>query len=184
MPRLTAIPAEQAPGKAKDLLASVQKQLGVTPNLMRTLANSPAALDAYLGFGAALGQGVLEGKVREQIALTVAEANSCDYCLAAHTTIGKLVGLSADELAASRSASSWDPKINAALKFARLVVAKRGLVTDSDVSQLRQAGHSEAEVVEIIANVALNIFTNYFNHIAGTEVDFPKVTPAAGKVAA
>lgn len=175
MPRLSAVDPTGETGKAKELLDGVQATLGMTPNLMRTLANSPAVLEAYLGFNAALGRGKLNAKLREQIALAVAEENGCEYCLSAHTAIGKKVGLPEDGLLASRQWTSPDPKVDAALKFAHAIVARRGQVTDDDVNRVRQAGYGDAEIAEIIANVALNIFTNYFNLVAGTSVDFPRV---------
>lgn len=181
MARLIAVDPAKATGKAKELLDVVKAKIGMTPNMMRTMANSPAVLEGYLGFSAALAGGSLNPKLREQIALAVAESNSCEYCLSAHTAIGKMVGLGEIEITESRKAASNDPRVNAALKFARIVVARRGEVTDDDLGYIRQAGYSDGEIAEIIANVVLNIFTNYFNHIAQTEVDFPKVTPGANR---
>ncbi len=179
MPRLNAIDPQEATGKAKELLDGVKAKIGKAPNLIRTFANSPAALEAYLNFSGALGGGVLSAKLREQIALTVADANACEYCLSAHTAIGKMVGLDENELAASRHAGSSDPKTDAALKFAHQLVVKRGELLDSEIAAVRAAGYNDGEITEIIANVALNIFTNYFNHVAQTVVDFPKVNLAA-----
>ena len=118
---------------------------------------------------------MLNAKLREQITLTVADANSCEYCLSAHTAIGKMVGLNENELVASRQASSGDAKTDAALKFAHQIVVKRGELLDSEVQAVRAAGYNDGEITEIVANVALNIFTNYFNEIAKTEIDFPRV---------
>lgn len=181
MPRILAVDPAQASGKAKQLLDAVQAKLGITPNLMRTLAQGPAALEAYLSFSGALATGSLSAKLREQIALAVAETNTCNYCLSAHTTIGKMVGLSEADLTASRQANSADTKVDAALKFARATVAQRGLITNDDFARVRQAGYADGEIAEIIANVALNIFTNYFNHIAQTDVDFPAVKAAGAR---
>ena len=175
MTRLTAINPDEAAGKAKQLLDGVQQKLGLTPNLMRTFANSPAVLEAYLNFSGALGEGLLDAKLREQIALAVAEANSCEYCLSAHTAIGKMVGLNESDLTKARQAKASDVKTEAALQFAREIVVKRGEVSDADWQAVKDAGYGEGEIAEIIANVALNIFTNYFNHIARTEVDFPRI---------
>lgn len=175
MTRMTAINPDEATGKAKQLLDGVQQKLGITPNLMRTFANSPAVLKAYLNFSGALGEGLLNAKLREQIALTVAEANSCEYCLSAHTAIGKMVGLNEGDLTTARQAKASDAKTEAALQFAREIVVKRGEVSDADLETVKTAGYGEGEIAEIIAGVALNIFTNYFNHIAQTEVDFPPV---------
>ncbi|OWY73105.1 peroxidase [cyanobacterium TDX16] len=184
MPRINAIETAEAAPKARTLLQGVQKKLGMTPNLMRTMANSPAVLEAYLGFSNSLGQSSLSPKLREQIALTVGEVNRCQYCLAAHATLGKMVGLGDEEIADSRRGVSPDRKTEAVLRFARKIVTERGWVSDADVAAVRAASVSDAEIAEIVAAVALNIFTNYFNHVAGTEVDFPEVEPAEASACA
>ena len=175
MPRLQAINAENADGIAKELLENIQARLGMTPNLMRTIANSPAVLQAYLGFGEALAKGTLSPKLREQIALTVSEANGCNYCLAAHSAIGRSVGLSEEAILDSRRHSSTDKKDNVVLQFARKLVDNRGFVDDIDISKLRDVGCADGEIAEIVANVTHNIFTNYFNQVADTAIDFPQV---------
>jgi uncharacterized peroxidase-related enzyme len=175
MPRIAAIEPAQANGKARQLLDAVQKKLGLTPNLMKTLAHSPAALEGYLNFGGALAGGVLDTKFREQIALAVAQANACEYCLSAHAALGTLAGLQPQEIADSRASKSADIKRDAGLKFAQAVVIHRGEVSNAAVDKVRAAGFNDAEITEIVANVAVNIFTNYFNHVAQTVVDFPRV---------
>jgi AhpD family alkylhydroperoxidase len=132
-------------------------------------------LEGYLGLSGALGHGVLPAKVREQLALDVGEANHCDYCVSAHAFIGKKSGLSEQDVLDSRRGSAADPKASALLAFARTVVEKRGVIDDADVEAVRRAGYGDAEIAEAVAHVALNIFTNYFNNVAGTAVDFPKV---------
>ncbi len=181
--RLSALNPTDATGQAKALLDGVQSKFGMTPNLMRTLANSPSALKGYLDFNQALAGGVLDPKLREQISIATAEANHCEYCLSAHIGMGKKAGLNDAELSAARQSASPDTKANAALRFAHEITLKRGEVTDADVEAVKQAGFNEAEIVEIVANVALNIFTNYFNHVARTEVDFPKVALSAKQTA-
>jgi uncharacterized peroxidase-related enzyme len=161
---------------------AVQKQLGIVPNMMRTMAQSPSVLEAYLGFGAALRRGRLPARLQEQIAIAVAEINLCDYCLSAHTALGRGVGLSDDQLAASRGASDPDPKTAAALRFVRAVVESRGDVADQDLARVRAAGYTDGDIAEFIAHVAINVFTNYFNRAARTDIDFPVVT--AGQAAA
>ena len=175
MQRIAAINPAEATGKAKQLLDAVQAKLGITPNLMKTLAAAPAALEAYLNFGNALGTGALSAKFREQIAIAVAQANSCEYCLSAHSAIGKMVGLTPEEIAASREAHAQDTKRDVGLRFAQSIVVQRGEVSDAVLASVRQAGYTDGEITEIVANVAVNIFTNYFNHVAQTEVDFPRV---------
>ena len=174
MTRINVINADQTNGKAKELLDAVQAKLGITPNMMKTMAQSPAVLEAYLSFGGALDS-TLDGKLREQIAVLTAEENGCGYCASAHTAIGKMVGLSDETILAARGAIADDAKIDAALKFAKTVVEKRGKVSDEDVARVKNAGFDDGAVAEIVANVALNIFTNYFNEVAKTEIDFPKV---------
>jgi uncharacterized peroxidase-related enzyme len=173
MPRLRAINPDDAHGRAKDLLQGVHARLGMTPNMMRTMANAPAVLDAYLAFSGALARGSLSTRLREQIALTVAEANGCGYCLAAHSALGKAAGLSEEAMQDSRRGIASDSRASAALRFARRVVEERGWVTDADLGQVRRAEFTDGEIAEIVANVAVNLFTNYFNHVVDTDVDFP-----------
>lgn len=178
MPRIKPLTHSQAPNKSRPMLERVQKALGMTPNLVATLAHSSAALQAYLGFGQAMGTGELGAALHEQIALGVAGENTCGYCASAHTAIGKQCGLSEVELARNLSGTSDDARTAAAIEFARTIVARRGRIGDSDLAAIRDAGFSESQIVEIVASVALNIFTNYFNHIAQTEIDFPRVMVA------
>ena len=179
MTRLQAIDPETATGPAKQLLDGVQKKLGFTPNIMRTMANSPAVLQGYLNFSNALGKGSLSPKLREQIALVVAQDNQCEYCLAAHSAIGRTVGLSEEAIRDSRRGESPDGKEAAILEFASTLVVNRGWVTDKELAKLHKAGVTEGEIAEIIANVGLTLFTNYFNHVAQTEIDFPEVEELA-----
>ena len=129
--------------------------------------------NAYLGFSQSLSTGSLPARLREQLALVVGETNACEYCVAAHTALGKGAGLSEGETCDARRAVAADDKERAALGFARTIVTDRGNLADDDVEAVREAGYTEGEIAEIVAHVALNIFTNYFNHVAGTEVDFP-----------
>ena len=183
MTRLKAVDPAVATGKAKELLGAVNAALGITPNMMRTMANSPAVLEGYLNFSGALAKGKLDDKLRELIAITVAQTNSCEYCLSAHTFLGKHAGLNDHEMTVAGQAASDNPKVEAALTLAQQLVIRRGELTDADVSKVRKAGYDDGEISEIVANVALNIFTNYFNHVAQTDVDFPKVAPLHRKVA-
>jgi len=180
MPRLQTVSAEHASAEQQQILANVKKGLGLVPNLVATLAQSPAAAHAYLAFSGALAKGSLPRKLQEQISLLVGETNSCDYCVAAHTLLGGKAGLNPAEVLAARTAESSDSKSQAALEFARKLVTERGQVSDEDVTGLRAHGYTDGDIAEIVANTALNIFTNYFNHVAGTVVDFP----AAPKLAA
>ena len=179
MPRISPVNRDSADVATGRLLDSVQKKLGIVPNLIATMANSPAVANAYLGFSQALSTGTLPARLREQLALVVGETNGCQYCVAAHTALGKGAGLSEGETCDARRAVAADDKERAALEFARTIVTDRGHVSDDDVDDVRQAGYTDGEIGEIVAHVALNIFTNYFNHVAGTEVDFPAVPELA-----
>ncbi len=176
MPRLTPIDPAHAEGKAKILLDGVRKKYGMVPNLLATLAHAPAALEAYLGLGQALSRGSLDARTREAIALTVAGENGCDYCASAHTAAGGRLGIAAAELGANLEGRSSDPRVAATLRFARAVVVERGWVGDDELVQVRAAGLGDREITEVVAAVAASIFTNYFNHVAKTEIDFPAVT--------
>jgi uncharacterized peroxidase-related enzyme len=175
MTRIHAIDPAATAGQTRELLDSVKTKLGMTPNMMRTMANSPAVLEGYLNLNGALSRGLLEAKFREQLALTVAQANDCEYCLAAHTALGSAAGLAPSELAAARQGAGGNGKADAGLRFAQEVVRGRGRISGAALDQLRNAGFNDGEIAEIIAHVALNVFTNYFNVIARTEVDFPRV---------
>jgi uncharacterized peroxidase-related enzyme len=165
---------DDAPEAARPLLAAVQKQLGSVPNLFRVVANSPAALEGYLGLHGALAKGGLDARTRERIALAVAERNGCGYCLAAHSYLGRnLAKLEEAEILANRAGGSTDARAAAAVRFAVQVVETRGHVADADLAALRDAGFTDAQVIEIVLHVALNTLTNYVNEVARTEVDFP-----------
>ncbi|MEG3146857.1 peroxidase-related enzyme [Sphingomonas sp. RT2P30] len=166
-----------APAKAQPLLEAVNQQLGVVPNMFRLIATSPQALEGYLGMSGALAKGALPAATRERIALAVAEINGCDYCLSAHTFMGKnLAKLDDAEITANRSGASNDPKADAAVRFAARVAQARGHVAEADLSAVRLAGYSDAQLIEIVQHVALNSWTNYFNEVFKTEIDFPVVT--------
>lgn len=177
MSRIT-LPAsiETAPAASQPLLQAVEKQLGSAPNLFRLVATSPAALEGYLAMSGALGKGALSAPTRTRIALAVAEVNGCDYCLSAHTYLGRNVAKLDDaEMTANRNGASSDPKADAAVRFAVKVVKARGHVSDADFAAVKVAGYSDAEVIEIVQHVALNTWTNYINTVAKTDIDFPVV---------
>jgi uncharacterized peroxidase-related enzyme len=168
---------EASPAASQPLLGAVHAQLGVVPNLFRIVGNSPAALEGYLGLSGALGKGQLDARTRARLALVVAEGNGCDYCLSAHTYLGKNAsGLTDAEMAANREGGSADAKAEAAVRFAARVVRERGHVSEADVAAVKAAGYSDAQLVEIIAHVALNTLTNYVNEALKTDIDFPLVT--------
>ncbi len=176
MSRLPLIQPQAATGTSGELLAAVQKALGVTPNMTKVMANSPAVLKAYLDFSTALNGGRLPAAFRERIAILTAQVNGCDYCLSAHTYIGtNLAGLDQDEATNARTARSRDAKAEAVLQFAADVLRSRGGVDDADLKEAREAGLSDGEITEVIAHVALNVFTNFINRAADTDIDWPIV---------
>lgn len=175
MSRIPAFDPAAAQGKTKDLLDAVNKALGVVPNMFRVAAQSPAALEGLVDFNAAVQRGKLGPKIREQIALSAAETNGCDYCLSVHSVLGKHAGLSDADMAEARVGRAADPKTQTALRFAAKLSDRRGQVGDADFAEIRKAGFSDGDIVEIIAAAVLNIFTNTLNIAAATDIDFPPV---------
>lgn len=186
MPRIvTPASVEAAPQAAQPLLQAVKKQIGVVPNMFRAIANSPAALEGYLGLSGALAKGSLEAPTRERIALAIAEVNGCDYCASAHSYLGKnLSKLSDSEIAANRDGGSTDAKADAAVRFAVKLARLRGHPSDADVQAVKDAGYNDAQVVEIVLHVALNTLTNYVNETVKTDIDFPAVSTSPQRKAA
>lgn len=183
MPRIRPVDPASANAETKAVLDAVKAQIGAVPNILATFARSPQALKGYLAISDALSRGVLPAPLREQIAVAVAGANACDYCASAHSALGTKAGVDKAELARNLAGRSEAGRVQAVLNFVTRVVAERGHVTDADLQALRDAGYGDGEIVEIIAHVGVNIFTNYFNHIAQTEIDFPLVSTAALKAA-
>ncbi len=180
MNRVPLIDRANTNAERKALLDEIHGAFGATPNMFRAVANSPAALQSMWGSFGALGGGTLGAKLGEQIAVAVADRNACSYCLAAHTVLGQKAGASAEEMAAAQLGESSDPKTQAALHFALKVVGQRGQVSSADVQALRDAGFGDEAVVEILAHVALNLFTNYVNVAFAVPVDFPAVKLSSG----
>ncbi len=183
MQRIPRIDPAAAPAKTATLLDAVRRQMGGVPNIIGTMAQSPAALTGFLGLSGALASGTLSNAEREQIALAVAGVNGCDYCASAHTVLGGNAGLAKDEIDRNLQGRASDPRMQAALRFASRIVATRGMVADEDLAAVRTAGFTYEQVVEILANTVLNIFTNYLNHTAATEIDFPVVRTGADAAA-
>ena len=174
MPRVNTN-TQLAPTASQPLLGQVHKAFGATPNMFKAVANSPAALQSMWAAFGALGQGTLGAKLGEQIAVAIANRNRCEYCLAAHTVLGQNAGVSAADMAAAQVGQSSDPKTAAALVFALKVVEQRAQVSDADVANLHEVGFQDEQVVEILAHVALNLYTNYINVALDIPVDFPRV---------
>jgi uncharacterized peroxidase-related enzyme len=183
MNRIAHLDPTTTTGAAKLLFDGVQAKLGAVPNLFRVLGNSPAALNGFLSLTGALAAGTFSAKLREQIALTVAETNQCAYCLGAHAFVGAKLGLSTQDIADARQAVATDKLTDAILKLAHSIVVQRGELGASGLDQARAAGLTDGEIVETVAHVALNIFSNYLNHIAGTVIDFLEVPLTQGHAA-
>lgn len=165
---------EAAPAAAQPLLSGVKASLGVVPAMFRLTSTSPAALEGLLSLSGALGKGALSAKTREALALTVANVNGCNYCNSAHGYIAaNLLKVDAPEIDRQREARSADPKLEAALRFARAVALNRGAVDEAEFAAVRAAGYTDAELIEIVGAVALNTYTNYINEVFKTDVDFP-----------
>jgi uncharacterized peroxidase-related enzyme len=175
MARVQIVNPETATGEAKTLLDAVQAQLGTTPNFIKVLANSPKALEGFLGLYGALGKASLDTATQERIALVIAEGNGCQYCVSAHTAIGRGAGLSDHEMTLNRQGSSSDAKAGATVAFAKALNANLGEITGAEFDAARNAGLSDGEIIEVISVVALNIFTNILGKATRVEIDFPKV---------
>jgi len=179
MTRLPTVNANTADAATQALLSGVEKKLGMVPNMISTMAQSLPVAKAYLAFSDALSGSSIGPKLREQISIGVGASNGCNYCLAAHSAIGKSVGLSDCEVIDAQSASSTDSNSEVALRFAKNVAENRGGVSDDEFEKMRNAGYSDTEITDVIGLVALNTFTNIFNRAAQTEIDFPAVPEAA-----
>lgn len=175
MSRIEPITPSQTDPATAQTLAAVQAKLGMVPKLFSTLAHSPAALGAYLGLSDTLSGGRLNARQREIVALAVAQANACEYCLSAHTLMGKGNGLTESQMIDARQGSAADPLENAIATLAMRLARQRGVLSDAEFAAARADGLDDGLVLEVVAHVALNVLTNYVNHVAGTEVDFPRV---------
>jgi uncharacterized peroxidase-related enzyme len=175
-PRIQPLDPTATDNPSREILAAIQAKIGMVPNLYRVLGHSPAALQAYLGLGDALGKGALDAGLREKLAVAISQENGCGYCLAAHTLIGeKMAGVPAAELALARRGQAADARERAILELGLGLVRGRGRVDDALLARTRVAGVREAEIVEVVAHVAALTFSNYLNHLARTPLDFPEV---------
>lgn len=173
--RIETLNPETTTGKSKELFDAVQNKLGFIPNLIKVFGNSPATLQTYLSLGELAASGNFTNKFREQLALAIAEENACNYCLSAHTAIGKMNGLTEEQTEQNRQGIAADPKVQAGLQFAQDVTRNRGQVSTEAIQAVKDAGYNDGDILEIVLNVVSNTLTNYVNHIAETEVDFPSV---------
>lgn len=176
MSRIAVVTPETANSDQKALLDAIQGKLGMVPNFLKILAHSPEALKAFLGLHGIAEAGSLSPQTRERIALAVAQGNGCEYCLSAHSALGRKAGLSGAEIAANRAGTSQDDKAAAAVVFAQALNSHLGEVTQAEFDTVRQAGYDDAEIVEIITHVGMNILTNLIGKATRVEIDFPKVS--------
>lgn len=175
MARIQPLNRNNASAPVAATLDAVKAKIGVVPNLFATFANAPAALNGYLAFSEALTHGRLTPAQRESLALAIGQANSCQYCLSAHTLLGKGAGLSPAAIRDARDGHAGDPVTDALVKLAVKIAQQRGVLSDKDLAEARTAGVDDGLIVEVVAHVALNTLTNYTNHIAATDIDFPVV---------
>jgi uncharacterized peroxidase-related enzyme len=175
--RIQPVDPDHATGAIRRLFAEIRAKFALVPSLFRVLANAPAALEGLMDLSAALARGALDEKIREQLALAVAETNLCAYCLSGHTAMAAKIGLSRVEIENAIRASGADARTDAILKLARSIVVQRGELSDADLARARAGGLSDGEIVETVAHVALNIFENYMSHVANVPIDFPLSHP-------
>lgn len=175
MSRINVVTNDSANAEQKSLLDAIQSQLGMVPNFLKVFANSPSALRAFLGLHGIANEGSLDVQTRERIALALAQQNSCQYCVSAHTALGRKAGLTSAEIEANRAGTSRDTKAAAAVKFARALVEQTGDVTTAEILAVRNAGYSDSDIVEIITHVGVNLLTNILGKASRVEIDFPKV---------
>jgi uncharacterized peroxidase-related enzyme len=175
MTRITTIESATANEEQKALLDAIQGQLGMVPNFLKVFANSPVALRAFLGLHGIANGGTLDAPTRERIALALAQQNGCEYCVSAHTAIGRKAGLSGDEMTAARNGGSEDAQAAVAVKFAQSLMEKKGEISAVELAEIRGAGYSESDIVEIITHVGMNFLTNILGKASRVEIDFPKV---------
>lgn len=181
MQRLNSVNPQEAQGRTKELLDTVQQAFGMIPNTAKVMANSPAVLDSFLAFSTAMGKVQIGGKLHNQVKLTTSETNSCDYCTSILSAVAPSAGLSAADILTGRTRNSEDRRTKAALAFANNVLESRGKVSDQQLTAVRDAGYGDGEIVEIVASVVLGCFTNFLNNVADTEFDIPKAEPVEAR---
>lgn len=176
MARLVQIPDSSADAETSRIFEAIRGKIGKVPNLYRVAANRPAVLRALLSANDSLSGGGFDARTREAIALAVAGRNACDYCASAHSAIAAGLKIDADTIRHYLAGRAADERLQAILALAVAIVDRRGRLADSELDTARAAGLSDADIVETVGNVVVNIFTNYLNHAADTDIDFPIVT--------
>ena len=173
MPRLNIVTPAQATGQTKELYGAIQRAIGIVPNIYQGLGNSPVALEGVLHTDGILKKGQLSAAEIEAVKLTVSEAYGCDYCLAAHTLLGKKAGLTDEETLSIRRGALQKPKIGTLVKFVSAALHPQARVSDADLGAVKAAGYSDAQIAETVQVVAQTVFTNLFNRVHQTTLDFP-----------
>lgn len=177
MTNFAPIEPATATAPAAELFTQVNNTFGLVPNMTKVMANSPALLKAYLALAGAVSGGALPAGTRERLAIATAQLNGCEYCLSAHTYIGATIAkVETAELEAARTAHSDDPHIEALLQLSNEIAANNGDVSQADLQAARRHGVTDEEIGEVVANLALNILTNYFNLVAEVDNDWPVVS--------
>lgn len=176
MSRIAVVTPATATAEQQALLDAIQAKLGMVPNFLKVFANSPAALRAFLGLHSIAGEGSLDAPTRERIALALAQQNTCEYCLAAHTAIGRKAGLTGQEIQANRAGGSEDARAAVAVQFARALVEHKGDVSSAEIQSMRDVGYTDAAIVEVITHVGMNLLTNILGKASRVEIDFPRVS--------
>ena len=174
MPRLNVVDPDQATGKSKEIFDGLKKKMGRVVNIFKGMGNSPAALQAYLSMSGALAEGQLAPEDREAVYLAVSQQNGCSYCVSAHTVIAKRAGMTEDQILAIRKFQPQSDKLRALVKFVLRVMERKGFVDDADIAAVRQAGYSDGQIAEAVAYIGLATYSNLFNHIFNTPLDFPE----------
>ncbi|GJM30772.1 MAG: alkyl hydroperoxide reductase AhpD [Cyclobacteriaceae bacterium] len=182
MRNLEILSKHQVAPETQQIFDNLKGKLGMVPNLYATAANSHYGLTALLQLEETLKKGELTAKEVEAVALAVAQTNNCQYCLSAHTAVGKMLGFTEEDTLDLRSGGVVDPKLQALTSLAREITESRGVPAEATIAKFFDAGYSKGALVEVIGLVALNTFTNYLNHIADTEVDFPEAKEIATQV--
>ncbi|MGK9055285.1 carboxymuconolactone decarboxylase family protein [Neorhizobium petrolearium] len=178
MTRTNVLTLEQVPAASKETLDAFTRNIGFTPNMMAAFAQSPIAFNAWAALLDSLSK-ALDVRTRDSIGLAVSEVNGCNYCLTVHSfTAEHMAKLPAEEIILARKGHANDPKRDAAVQFARKVIETRGKVSDADLQTVRDAGFAEANIIEIVALVAMYTLTNLFNNVFDPDKDFPAVAPA------
>lgn len=170
MGRLEKIEASE--GNIQKMIDALKAKLGRLPNIFKGMANSEATLGFYMQGGEALSKSKLTAKEKEAIALAIGSKNECNYCKAAHTAIAGSMDVEASEIENYKALKASDEKTQSLINFSLAVMEKKGFVSDSELEEIKAKGYGDTEISEIVAVVAMNIFTNYFNHVNDTEVDF------------